>query len=323
MSDQRNSASQVVTVFGGSGFIGRYVVGALARKGWQVVIACRNPDRANSILSLGAPEQIEAVHADLHDPTSVQAALQGSCAAVNMVGILAETPGQKFVDIQSRGAQIVANAVAAMGIKRFVHFSAIGANPKGLSAYARTKSEGETSVLETVPSVVVVRPSVVFGPEDNFLNCFATMAKYFPVLPIVGADTNFQPVYVGDVAEAVTVALSGRAMPGKIYELGGPDIRSFFSIIDFVMKMTGHRRYVIKLGFGAGNLMAQSTQLFTFLSCGFFPQLLRMTSDQVELLKYDNVVSQEAIADGRTLEGLGITPKSIEMIAINYLRKHS
>ena len=322
MSEKRESRGQVVTIFGGSGFIGRYVVGALLRSGWKVVVACRNPARVNSLKTPDTEGRIEAIHADLHDTASVNNALQGSAAAVNMVGILAETPQQKFVDIQAKGAQRVASAVASLGIVRFVHFSALGANARGTSEYARTKSAGETGVLDTVPSAVVVRPSVVFGREDNFLNRFATMARYFPVLPIVGADTKFQPVYVGDVAESVAAALSGRATPGKIYELGGPEVRTFSSIIDFVMETTGHKRYVIKLGFRAGKLMALTTQLATRLSCGLFPEILRMTSDQVELLKHDNVVTRDAIADGRTLQGLGITPKSIGMIAPTYLGKN-
>lgn len=320
MNETKHDFRQVVTVFGGSGFIGRHVVDALLRDGWKVLIACRNPARATFLKALGANGQVDVIRADLHDPASVYSALQGSSAAVNMVGILAETSEQKFSDIQAKGAQKVAEAAAALGITRFVHFSAIGANENGSSEYARTKAAGETSVLVTVPSAVVLRPSVVFGPEDNFLNRFATMARYFPALPIVGADTKFQPVYVGDVAEAVAAALSGRAIPGKIYELGGPEIKTFFSIVDFVMKTTGHKRFVMKLDFDAGRLMALSTELITSLSGGHFPEMLRMTTDQVELLKKDNIVSQDAIAEGRTLQGLGITPKSIEMIAPSYLR---
>lgn len=323
MSNDNNDINKAVTVFGGSGFIGTYVVKALAVDGWEVIIACRNPDRAKPLLALGTDEQVQAIHADLHDPKSIQAALKGSCAAVNMVGILTETSDQKFTEIQAIGAQSVANAVADADIKRFVHFSAIGANAHAASAYARTKSAGETVVLTTVPSAVVVRPSVVFGPGDNFLNRFAKMSRYSPVLPIVGADTRFQPVYAGDVAEAVSVALAGNAIPGAIYELGGPEIKSFGSIIDYVMQTTGHRRPVIKLGFESGKGMAIVSQFIANLSCGLFPELLRMTSDQVELLKEDNVVSKQAIAERRTLQGLGIRPKSIEEIAPSYLGKHS
>lgn len=322
MNNNNKGIDKIVTVFGGSGFIGRYVVKALVNDGWEIIIACRHPDRAKSLLSLGAEEQIQAIHADLRDTKSIQNALKGSSAAVNMVGILTETSDQKFTDIQATGAQNVAKAVSEGSIMRFVHFSAIGANARGSSAYARTKSAGETGVLATVPSAVVVRPSVVFGPGDNFLNRFATMAQHFPVLPIVGADTKFQPVYAGDVAEAVVAGLSGRAVSGTIYELGGPEVKTFGSIIESVMKMTGHKRHVINLGFEAGKSMAFVTQMLTSISCGIFPELLRMTTDQVELLKLDNVVSQNAIREGRTLQGLGITPKSIEMIAPSYLHKN-
>lgn len=320
MNNDNNDIDKVVTVFGGSGFIGRYVVQALVNDGWKIIIACRHPDRAQPLLSLGAEEQIQAIQADLHDPRSIKNALKGSSAAVNMVGILTETNDQKFTDIQAKGAQSVADAVADASIVRFVHFSAIGANARGASAYARTKSAGETGVLATIPSAVVVRPSVVFGPGDNFLNRFATMARYFPILPIVGAETKFQPVYAGDVAGAVAAGLSGQATPGTIYELGGPEVKTFGAIIEFVMKTTGHTRYMIKLDFEAGKGMAFVTQLLTMVSFGLFPEMLRMTIDQVELLKHDNIVSQNAISEGRTLQSLGISPRSIEMIAPSYLR---
>jgi NADH dehydrogenase len=178
-------------------------------------------------------------------------------------------------------------------------------------------------MLAEIPSVVILRPSVIFGPEDDFFNRFATMARYFPVVPIVGADTKFQPVYVGDVAQAVANALAGRAKPGAVYELGGPEIKSFAEIIDYALKVVQRERTVLKLSFGVGQLMAAMTELLTKLSFGLFPKLLRMTRDQVELLKHDNVVSDAAKADARTLEGLGIAdPQSIESIVPTYLYRY-
>ena len=322
MTNESIGAGRIVTVFGGSGFIGRYAVGSLARDGWRVRIACRRPDLVYDLQNLGASGWITAVQANLRDPQSIVAALRGASAAVNMVGILFETSEQKFSDIQMKGAMSVAEAVSAAGFTRFVHFSALGANSQGLSAYARSKADGEAAVLAIVPTAVVVRPSVVFGPEDNFLNRFAKMAQYSPLIPIIGANTKFQPVYVGDVAEAVASAIAGHARPGKIYELGGPEVKEFRSILDFIMNITGHHRYVVELGFSTGKIMAYLTEALVSLSLGLFPTALRITNDQVELLKNDNIVSVHAIAEGRTLEGLGITPRSMEAIAPTYLYRY-
>ncbi|MCX7899808.1 MAG: sugar nucleotide-binding protein, partial [Methylocystis sp.] len=189
-------------------------------------------------------------------------------------------------------------------------------------AYARSKAAGEAAVLAAIPGAVILRPSVIFGPEDDFFNRFATMARFFPVIPIVGAETKFQPVYVGDVAEAVATALAGRAKAGAVYELGGPARKSFGELVDYVLKVTGRARKVMKLSFGAGKFVAGVMQLLTRLSLGLFPKLLRMTGDQVELLKHDNVVSAAAIEDGRTLQGLGVEPQSIEAIVPAYLYRY-
>ena len=210
----------------------------------------------------------------------------------------------------------------AAGITDFVHVSAIGADVNSASAYARSKAQGEAAVLEAVPSAVILRPSVVFGPEDDFFNRFGTMARFFPIIPIVGAQTKFQPVYVGDVARAVGLALAGKATKGAIYELGGPEVKSFEQCVDFVLEVSERQRHVTKLGFGTGKLVAAITQFFSKLTLGLFPRLLTMTGDQVELLKHDNVVSAEAKAQGRTLEGLHIAPTSIEAAAPAYLYRY-
>ncbi|WP_442755867.1 complex I NDUFA9 subunit family protein [Methylocystis sp. JAN1] len=322
MSGVNMGAGRVVTVFGGSGFVGRYVVRALARDGWRVRIACRRPDLAFHLQPQGRVGQVMAVQANVRHPESVAAALHGASAVVNLVGILSEAGAQKFSKVQAEGAQVVAEAAKAAGIDNLVHISAIGADANSASQYARSKAAGEAAVLAAVPSAVILRPSVIFGIEDNFFNRFATMARYFPVIPVVGAETKFQPVYVGDVAEAVAKAVAGEAKPGATYELGGPEVKSFASLIDYVLKVTERDRRVAKLSFSTGKLVASITQFFTKLSLGLFPTLLRMTGDQVELLKHDNVVSEAAIKEGRTLQGLGIEPQSIEAIAPTYLYRY-
>ena len=322
MTTERVGTERLVTVFGGSGFVGRHVVGALARDGWRVRVACRRPDLAFFLQPLGGPGQVMPVQANLRDAASVAATLRDADAAVNLVGILAEGGKQKFAAIHAEGARAVAQAVKAAGISNFVHISAIGADAGSASAYARTKAQGEAAVFEAVPDAVILRPSVIFGPEDDFLNRFGTMARYFPIIPIVGAKTKFQPVYVGDVARAVALALAGKATKGAIYELGGPEVKTFEQLVDYVLAVAERDRHVAKLSFGTGKLVAAITQFFATLSLGLFPKLLTMTGDQVELLKRDNVVSEDAKAGRRTLEGLDIEPTAIETAAPAYLYRY-
>jgi uncharacterized protein YbjT (DUF2867 family) len=319
MRSERVGSKGLVTVFGGSGFVGRHVVRRLAREGWRIRVACRRPDLAFFLQPLGGTGQIMPVQANLRDPASVAAALRGATAAVNLVGILAEGGRQSFSSIQAEGAGVVAEAAKADGIDNFVHVSAIGADANSASAYARSKAAGEAAVLAAIPDAVILRPSVIFGPEDDFFNRFGTMARFFPVIPIVGGDTKFQPVYVDDVAKAVTHALAGEAKQGATYELGGPEIKSFESLVRYVLAQAERDRGVAKLSFGTGKLVASITQFLSAATLGLFPKLLTMTGDQVELLKHDNVVSAEAIADGRTLQGLGVAPTAIEAVAPSYL----
>lgn len=322
MSGVNVGAGRVVTVFGGSGFVGRYVVRALARDGWRVRIACRRPDLAFHLQPQGRVGQVMAVQANVRHPESVAAALRGASAVVNLVGILSETGAQKFSKVQAEGAKAVAEAARAAGIDNVVHISAIGADPNSASAYGRSKAQGEAAMLEAVPSAVILRPSVIFGPEDDFFNRFAAMARYFPVVPVVGGQTRFQPVYVGDVAEAVATAVAGGARAGTVYELGGPEVKTFAELVEYILKVTERDRRLARLSFETGKLVAGVTQFFTRLSLGLFPTLLRMTKDQVELLKRDNVVSEAAIRDGRTLQGLGIEPQSIEAVVPTYLYRY-
>ena len=310
---------KLITVFGGSGFIGRQVVNRLAQEGWRIRVACRRPDLAFVLQPLGVPGQIFPVQANLRDPHSLAAALKGASAAINLVGILAETGKQRFDAIHGKGPGAVAEAVKAAGINNFVHVSAIGADAASASAYARSKAAGEAAVRAVLPDAVILRPSVVFGPGDDFFNRFGAMGRFFPFETVVGGNTKFQPVYVGDVAEAVVRAVSGKARKGATYELGGPEVRSFESLVRYVLAVSDRERPVLNLSFGMGKFVASIMQTLEALSLGLFPKLLRMTTDQVELLKHDNVVSDAAKAEGRTLEGLGIAPTAFESVAPSYL----
>lgn len=311
-----------MTVFGGSGFLGRHVVAALARDGWRVRVACRRPDLAFYLQPLGKVGQIFPVQANLRNKTSIAAAVQGADAVVNLVGILAEGGKQGFSALHAEGAKAVAEAAVAAGVTHLVHVSAIGADAHSTAAYARTKAEGEAAVRAAFPAAVILRPSILFGPEDDFFNRFATMARYFPVIPVVGEATRFQPVYVGDVARAVTLGVDGRAAAGATYELGGPEVKSFRELVQYVLEVTERDRRILPLSFLTGKKMALITQLLGKLAFGLFPKLLSMTTDQVELLRHDNVVSAEAKATGLTLEGLGIAPTAIEAIVPSYLYRY-
>ena len=322
MSDELVKTGRIVTVFGGSGFVGRHVVRALARQGWRIRVACRRPDLAYHLQPLGRVGQIHAVQANLRYPDSVAAALHGAEAVVNLVAILTEHGAQKFESLHVNGARAVAQAAAQAGIDNVVHVSALGADAQSDSLYARTKGEGEAEMLSARPEAVIFRPSIIFGPEDAFFNRFAALARISPVLPLFGGgETKFQPVYVGDVAEAISRALAGRAQAGAVYELGGPQVKTFRELMQYVCDVTGRRRLLLPLPFAAGDVMARGTELADSLSLGLFPKMLLTTRDQIKLLAVDNVVGAKAAADHRTLEGLGIHPEAIESIVPTYLTR--
>jgi uncharacterized protein YbjT (DUF2867 family) len=323
MSDEFLGANRLVTVFGGSGFIGRHVVRALARRGWRVRVAVRRPDLAFHLQPLGKVGQIHAVQANLRYPESVAHALRDAAAAVNLVGILEQTGAQHFDAIQHLGAQTVAQAVKDAGLDLFVHMSAIGADPTGVSLYARTKAFGEAAVRQILPGAIITRPSVVFGPEDQFFNRFAAMARLMPALPLIGGGkTKLQPVFAGDVATAIVLALEGKAKPGTIYELGGPEVATLRRINEFVLKVTQRQRWLVPVSFERAKLLASVTEVATKLSLGLYPEMFRITKDQVELLHADNVVSPQALAEGRTLGGLGIQPEPFETFVPTYLYRY-
>ena len=301
----------LVTVFGGSGFVGRHVVRALAKRDYRIRVAVRRPELAGHLQPLGRVGQIHAVQANVRYPASVEAALRGAEAAVNLVGILTESGAQRFDAVQGAGAGAVAKAARDNGA-RMVHVSALGADAQSASRYARAKAAGERAVLEAGPSATILRPSVVFGPEDDFSNRFAALARMSPMLPLIGGGlTRMQPVYVGDVANAVADAVDGKAVPGATYELGGPEILTMREIMEIILRVIERKRMLVSLPFGLARLKSYVLQ--------FAPGALKLTPDQVELLRNDNVVSDTASTAGLTLQGLGITPDSLEAIAPQYL----
>lgn len=303
--------ARLVTVFGGSGFVGRHLVRALAKSGWRVRVAVRRPDLAGFLQPLGIVGQIQAVQANVRNRASVERAVEGADAVVNLVGILAEGGRQTFGAVQANGPKLIAEAASKAGITNLVHVSAIGADRNAVSDYAASKGYGEDAVRAAVPSAVILRPSIIFGPEDHFFNRFASMARFMPVLPLIGGGhTRFQPVYVGDVAAAAVAALEGKAKAGTIYELGGPQAASFKNLLEYILKETGRTRMPVSVPFWLAKLKASFLQVL--------PGAL-LTVDQVELLEHDNVVSEAATKEGRTLAGLGFAPTAIESIVPGYI----
>jgi NADH dehydrogenase len=307
----KSKLETLVTVFGGSGFLGRHVVRALANRGYRIRVAVRRPELAGYLQPIGRVGQIHAVQANLRYPDSVAAALRDADIAVNLVGLLFERGRQRFDTLMAEGAETVAKAASAVGAP-LVHVSAIGADPNSTSHYARAKADGEERVRAAQRSAAIIaRPSVVFGPEDDFFNRFGAMSRLSPALPLVGGGhTRMQPVFAGDVAEGVAKAVDGDLKPGMTYEFGGPEVHTFRQLLEFVLATVGRRRLLLPIPFGVMKVQAAVLQ--------FLPTA-PITPDQVELLRYDNVVSDEAKRDGRTLEGLGIIPESIQAVVPSYL----
>jgi uncharacterized protein YbjT (DUF2867 family) len=275
---------------------------------------------------LGRVGQVHVVQSNLRYPESLAAALRDAEVAVNLVGVLSESRSQSFETVHVAGARAAAKAARDAGVKRFIQVSALGADPNSDSLYARSKARAEDAVREIYPDAVIMRPSVLFGPEDNFFNRFAAMARFSPALPLIGGGhTRFQPVFVADVADAVAFAAEGGAKPGTVYELGGPEIKTFRELMEYVLATTQRRRALVSIPFGAMQGPAALTETLSGLTMGLFPQTLVMTRDQVKLLAHDSVVTEAAIAEGRTLQGLGNHPRAIESVVPGYLyryRKH-
>lgn len=305
------SPAKLVTVFGGSGFVGRHIVQALARRGYRVRAAVRRPDLAGHLQPLGDVGQVTAVQANLRYRWSVDRAIEGADAVVNAVGILYQAGRQSFDAVQAFGPRAIGEAAREAGIDNLVHISAIGADAGSDVAYLHSKGLGEAGVLETVSGAVIMRPSIVFGPEDDFFNKFAGMAQLSPVLPLIGGGgTKFQPVYVGNVAEAVAVAIDGGARPDTVYELGGPEVATFRQCLERMLEETGRKRMLVPVPFGVAKIMGRIM--------GLLPKPL-LTVDQVRMLQTDTIVSEAAQADGRTLAGLGVAATAMDVILPTYL----
>jgi len=304
--------TKLVTIFGGSGFVGRYIARRLAKEGWRVRVAVRDPNLAMFVRPYGAVGQVEPVFCNIRDDASVRAALTGAEAVVNCVGVLAESGKNTFDAVQAQGAGRIARIAAEAGVARMVHLSAIGASATSRSAYARTKAAGEAAVLAAMPGAMILRPSIIFGTEDGFFNRFAGMTRFGPVLPVVGAATLFQPVWVDDVAQAAVMGVTGAAA-GGIYELGGPEVRSFRDLMQMMLGIIRRRRLIVNIPFGVASLMGRAFDLGARLTLG----ILRgpLTLDQVRNLFVDNVVA----ADAQGFAALGITPVAMESVLPDYL----
>jgi len=307
---------KLATVFGGSGFIGRQIVWFLARRDYRVRAAVRRPDLAGYLQPMGVVGQIHAVQANLRFADSVVRAVESADTVINTVGILAPEGSQTFEAVHVEGARSIAKAAREAGAKRLVHISAIGADSKSPSKYARTKAAGEAAVLAEFPSAVILRPSIVFGPEDDFFNRFAALARVSPVLPLIGGGkTKFQPVFSGDIGQAAANAAIDTGKPGTIYEIGGPEIATFRSILEATLRYADRRRLLLPIPFWLMQLQA-------ILSWPLPNSMRPITVDQLRLLKHDNVVSDAAKRDSRTLAALGVSqPASIDAIVPEYLER--
>ncbi len=320
MADATFEESRLATVFGGSGFVGRHIVRALARRGWRIRVAVRRPDLAAYLQTDGVVGQIQPVQANLRYPASLAAALEGAEMAVNATGVRAESGAQTYQAVHVDGAATLARAVRESRVEAFVHVSGIGADERSPSPYIASKGRGEIVTREAFPDVVVLRPSVVFGPEDDFFNRFGALARFLPVIPLFGGGaTRLQPVYAGDVARATAAALAGDATPGLTYELGGPEVMTLREAAELVLHAIDRRRMLLGLPLGPSRLLASLSAFASKATFGRYPKLLTTTRDQVDLLAVDNVVSAEAEAEGRVLRGLGIEPQAPDAIIPTYL----
>ncbi len=304
--------SKLVTIFGGSGFIGRYIARRMAKEGWRVRVAVRRPNEAVFVRPYGVVGQVEPVFCNIRDDASVQAAMSSADAVVNCVGTFDAGGKNNFEAVQHEGAARIARLAKAAGITRMVHISAIGADPEGASRYAKSKAAGEAAVLEHQPDAVILRPSVVFGAEDQFFNRFSAMARLSPVLPLFGGGTRFQPVYVDDIAQAAVMGVLGTA-PGGVYELGGPEVATFRALMQKMLHVIRRRRLVMNLPFWLGSIIASVSDIGAKITGGLVQG--PVTGDQLLSLRVDNVVAEGA----NGLADLGITPTALEVELPEYL----
>ncbi|MBO6796066.1 complex I NDUFA9 subunit family protein [Maricaulis sp.] len=306
---------EMITVFGGSGFVGRHVVRALAKAGYRVRVATRRPHLAQDLRVMGVVGQVQLVQANIRVPSSVERAVEGASGVVNLVGVLAESGRQSFSSLHAMGAKTIAEAAAAAGIDKLIQVSAIGASAESESKYAQSKAAGEASVLAAVPSATVLRPSIIFGTDDGFFNMFGSIARFVPALPLFGGGKSlFQPVFAGDVGSAVLAAYQSDAARGETYELGGPATYSFKELMEFTLQHTARPRFLVPLPFSIGQVIAMFAEIAAILP--FIPSYL--TQDQLKQLRNDNVVSEGA----KTLEDLGIEAETMEAIVPGYLARY-
>ncbi|WP_333815516.1 complex I NDUFA9 subunit family protein [Tabrizicola sp.] len=305
--------SKLVTIFGGSGFVGRYIARRMAKEGWRVRVACRRPNEALFVKPYGVPGQVEPLACNIRDDDSVRAMIHGADAVVNCVGVLNGIGANTFDAVQAEGAGRIARLAAAAGVETLVHVSAIGADAGSDSDYARSKGEGEAAVLTAFPTAVILRPSVIFGTEDRFFNRFAAMSRMGPILPVVGAGTRFQPVYVDDVAQAAVKAVLGQAAPG-IYELGGPEVDNFRGLMGRMLHVVQRRRAVVNIPFFLARIMGFGFDMVQAVTLGLIENRM-LSRDQVKNLRRDNVVAPGA----RGFSDLGITPTAMEAVLPEYL----
>jgi len=304
--------SRLVTIFGGSGFVGRYITWRMANAGWRVRVAVRRPNEALHVKPYGNVGQVEPVSCNIRDDDSVRAVLRGADAVVNCVGTFDRKGRNNFTSVQDEGATRIARLAAAEGVARLVHLSAIGADRQSASEYARSKAAGEAGILAHFPKAVILRPSVVFGPEDQFFNRFASMSRFGPVLPVVGGDTRFQPVYVDDVARAAEMGVVGSA-PAGIYELGGPTTATFRELMQMMLGVIRRRRLIANIPFGIAAAMAWGMEVVQTVTFGLVPP--QITRDQVRSLRVDNVVSDGA----KGFADLGFKPTTLDAVLPDYL----
>lgn len=303
---------KLVTIYGGSGFVGRHIARRMAKEGWLVRVAVRRPNEAMFVKPYGAVGQVEPVFCNIRDDASVAAAMAGADAVVNCVGVLGEHRKNTFDAVQAEGAGRIARLAAEAGVSTMVHVSAIGADAESDSGYARTKAAGEAAVVAHMPDAMILRPSIVFGPDDGFFNRFASMSRMGPVLPVVGAETRFQPVYVDDVAKAAVMGIKGEAT--GLYELGGPDVATMRELMQTMLEVVHRRRLIVNMPFWVARLMGFGFDMVQAVLMGLIENKV-LTRDQVKLLRKDNVVSEGA----KGFEDLGIRPTNMAAILPDYL----
>lgn len=308
--------SKLVTIYGGGGFVGRYIARRMAKEGWRVRVAVRRPNEALFVRPYGTVGQVEPVFCNIRDDASVRMAMLGADAVVNCVGTFDRGGKNSFTAVQTEGAARIARIAAGLKVGHLVHISAIGADPEGASLYAQSKGAGEAAILAVFPAAVILRPSVIFGNEDGFFNRFAGMARLGPILPVVGGATKFQPVFVDDVAQAAVQGVTGRAAPG-VYELGGPDVDSFKGLMHRMLAVIHRRRLVLNVPFFVARIMATVLDFGSMATGGLFKNGL-LTRDQVTSLRSDNVVAPAA----RTLADLGIVATPIDAVIPEYLWRY-